>query len=107
MKQQDPVRNAFRSYAAQLSAEHSAPPASAVWLRSERRNRKLVLERATWPLRIMQPLSLIIATFMCAWTLHQSGSTIDPTLLLWGLLAALIVVAGCWTMLRAGRRLSP
>ena len=103
MKQPDEqLRNALLNYSRDLQAEPN-PAASAVWLRAERRNRRLALERATLPLRIMQTTGLLCAMILCAWvfSMHATGGT---SLLLWGGLAIFLVIAGCWTMLQAARR---
>ena len=105
MKQPDEqLRNALLSYSRELQAEPN-PVASVVWLRAERRNRRLALERATLPLRIMQAAGLLCSLILCAWvfSMHAAGGT---ALLLWGALAIFLVIAGCWTMLQAARRLT-
>ena len=105
MKQpNEQLRNALLSYSRELQAEPN-PVASVVWLRAERRNRRLALERATLPLRIMQAAGLLCAMILCAWvfSMHATART---SLLLWGALAIFLVIAGCWTMLQAARRLT-
>ena len=105
MKQPDEqLRNALLNYSRDLQAEPN-PAASAVWLRAERRNRRLALERATRPLRIMQAVGLFCSMIVCVWvfSMHPTAST---SLLLWGALAIFLVIAGCWTMLQAARRLT-
>ena len=105
MKQPDEqLRNALLSYSRKLQAEPS-PVASVVWLRAERRNRRLALERATRPLRIMQGVGLLCSMIVCAWvfSMHSTAST---SLLAWGGLAISLVIAGCWTMIHAARRLT-
>ena len=100
MKQPDEqLRNALLSYSCELQGEPS-PVASVVWLRAERRNRRLALERATRPLRIMQAVGLLCSMIVCAWvfSMHSTAST---SLLAWGGLAIFLVIAGCWTMLHA------
>ena len=96
------LRNALLSYSRELPAEPSST-AAIVWLRAERRNRRLALERATRPLRIMQILGLLCSMILCAWvvSMHPANGT---SLLLWGALAIFLILAGCWTMLHAARR---
>jgi len=105
MKQHDEqLRSALLSYSRELQAEPSST-ASTVWLRAERRKRRLALERATRPLRIMQAVGLFCAMILCAWvfSMHPAAAT---SLLIWGSLAIFLVIAGCWTMLHAARRLT-
>jgi hypothetical protein len=109
--QDEQLRQALLGYAAEISSRHLAPPASLVYLRAERRSRRLAIDRATRPLRIMQVLCVLCALLACAWGLQQSSlagprQAVPTSLLELGCLAIVIVIAGCWTMLRAGQRLS-
>ena len=105
MKQPDEqLRNALLNYSRELQTEPS-PIASAVWLRAERRNRRLAIERATRPLRVMQAIGLLCSLIVCAWVFSMHSAT-STSLLLWGGLAIFLVIAGCWTMLQAARRLT-
>ena len=121
----DPLRQELRRYAAGIAATHAAPPASIVWLRAERRSRRLAIERAERPLRIMQVLGLVCAVFAAAWMLRQSGGlralpgglralpggphllpAMGPTMVILAIATTILVIAGCWTMMSASRRLS-
>lgn len=99
------LRHSLRSYAAHLANTYNAPPASLIWLRAERRRRRVAIERAERPLRIMQIVGMICAASAAGWMLHRSGpvqfSTSSLTLALG---CAALIVAGCWTMLLASRR---
>jgi hypothetical protein len=104
------IRQALRGLATEISAEKPAPPASLIYLRAEQRARQLAIARATLPLRIMQTLGLIIAIAVAAWAIHQTQATPSTTqsltttpLLKWAALALALVIAGCYTLLRASR----
>ncbi len=103
------LREALRGYSAKIAASHPVPPSSVVWLRAERRKRRLAVERAERPLRIMQALGLLCAAIAAGWILLQAGSVrplpAPGTMVLVSALASvLLVVAGCWTMVLASRR---
>ena len=100
------IRQALRGLASEIAEEKPAPPASLVYLRAEFRARQLAIARATLPLRIMQTVGLAVAIFAAAWAIHQSLTDQDHTaapLLKWAALALLLVLAGCWTLLRTSR----
>ena len=113
----DPLRQAFRAYAASVSAAGQAPPASLVWFRAERRRRALALRRAQRPVRIMQAIGLLCALLAAVWggtrfihiadfgPLPPRPNLAEPLLVL--LIAGSgLVVLGCWGMLLAGRQSS-
>jgi hypothetical protein len=106
--QEDHLRQAFRSYAATLAADHTPPPAAAVLFRAERRRRRLAIQRAERPLLIMQTLGFVVAIFTAAWLLYRFAPHTLPTLNTTDLALAIactaLVLAGCWTMLHASRR---
>jgi hypothetical protein len=106
---QDQLRQAFRAYAAHLSAEHTPPSPSAILFRAERRRRRLAIERAERPLLIMQTLGILSAVCTAMWLLYRFAplrtlTTLNTTYLALAIACALLVLAGCWTMLRASRR---
>jgi hypothetical protein len=112
----DLLRESLRSYSTQIAAAHAIPPASGIWLMAERRRRRLAVQRAALPLRLMQAVSLLCAVGATVWLLR--GAAVNAS----GLLHAvetlgaasavmasgslLLVLAGCWAMLAAGRRVS-
>lgn len=103
------LREALRGYSARIAASQSVPPSAAVWLRAERRKRRLALERAERPLRIMQALGLVCAVIAAGWILVQTGSvrplpSFGTAVLVSALASLLLVVAGCWAMVLASRR---
>jgi sugar phosphate isomerase/epimerase len=103
------LRDALRGYSAKIAASHPLPPSSLAWLRAERRRRRLAVERAERPLRIMQALGLVCAAIAAGWLLVQAGSvrplpSFGTTVLVSAFASLLLVVAGCWTMLLASRR---
>jgi hypothetical protein len=117
----DLLRESLRAHAAQIAATHTPPPASGIWLMAERRRRRLAVERAALPLRMMQGVSLVFAAGVAVWLLHGSGVNGSgltgaallrdmETLRTAGLVMAcgslLLVVAGCWAMLAAERKVS-
>ncbi len=108
-RQEDRLRDALRGYAARIAASHTVPPASGVWLRAERRRRRLAIERAERPLRIMQALGLVCAMIAAGWLLIQAGSvhplpSFGTVVLVSTFASLLLVVAGCWAMVLASRR---
>jgi hypothetical protein len=112
----DVLRQGLRRYAAQITATNAPPPASVIWLMAERRRRRLAVERAALPLRIMQVVGLVCAMAVAAWLLVDSGvsgagllhdvETQRAAILAMACGSVLLVVAGCWAMLAAERRLS-
>jgi hypothetical protein len=104
----DHLRRAFRTYAANLSANHTPPPASAILFRAERRRRLLAIERAERPLLIMQTLGTLCALFAAAWLAYRFAPhtlpTLNSTTLSLAIACTTLVLAGCWAMLHASRR---
>jgi hypothetical protein len=104
----DQLRQAFRTYAATLSADHTQPTAAAILFRAERRRRRLAIQRAERPLLIMQTVGVGVAIFTAAWLLYRFAPHTLPTLNTTDLALAIacttLVLAGCWTMLHASRR---
>ncbi len=100
------LRQALLGLAQEISAGDPPPPAAALWLRAQRRSRQLAIDRATLPLRLMFALATAAALFAAAFAIHQSGpapATVLTPLLLWSAPAAILILAGSWTLLRAGR----
>jgi len=107
--QNDPLRQAMRSYAAGLASTHPAPPVSLVWFRAERRRHQLAVERAERPLRMMQMLSVVFAALAAAWMLWRAVQVDPPGMPGTGLLlmvgaGVVLIAGGCWTMLAVSRR---
>jgi hypothetical protein len=112
----DLVRQGLRSYASRIAATHTPPPAAGIWLMAERRRRRLAVERAALPLRIMQTVGVLCAVAVAVWLLLESGvsgsgllhdvETQRAAILAMACGSVLLVVAGCWTMVAAGRRIS-
>ena len=105
----DQLRQALSAYAADISDTCPAPQASVIWLRAERRKRRLAIERAERPLLIMQAVGLVCAAFAVAWMLYRTGSfqqlpTIGTTDLVLAVACTFLILTGCWTMLLASRR---
>lgn len=105
----DQLRQSLRAYAARIGEARRVPPASMVWLRAERRRRRLAIERAERPMRIMQIIGIIFAACGAGWMLSRSGAlhalpAIGNTDLVLMLACGLLVCAGCWTMWVAARR---
>ncbi|HTX40851.1 MAG TPA: hypothetical protein VMD25_03410 [Acidobacteriaceae bacterium] len=103
------LREALRGYSAKITESHPVPPSSVIWLRAERRKRRLAVERAERPLRIMQALGLVCAVIAAGWLLFQAGSlhplpAFRTAVLVSAFASLLLVVAGCWTMVLASRR---
>ena len=106
----DQLRQAFRTYAAALSADHTPPPAAAILFRAERRRRRLAIERAERPLLIMQTLGILSAIFAAAWAAYRFAPHTLPALnttpLALTSACTTLILAGCWAMLHASRRTS-
>lgn len=103
------LREALRGYSAKIAASHAVPPSSLIWLRAERRKRRLAVERAERPLRIMQALGLVCAVIAAGWILIQAGSlhplpSFGTAVLVAAFASLLLVIAGCWAMVLASRR---
>ncbi|HTV13378.1 MAG TPA: hypothetical protein VME68_01610 [Acidobacteriaceae bacterium] len=112
----DQLRQGLRGYSAQIAATHTPPPAAGIWLMAERRRRRRALERATLPLRIMQGVGLACAIAVAVWLLVDSGAhgagllrdvqTLGVPGAVMACGSVLLVVAGCWAMLAAERRVA-
>ena len=105
------LRNALQGLAADISANHQPQPASTLWLRAQLRDRQKTrqqaIARATLPLRLMSAVGIVAAILVAAFALHQSSTTPTTaalrTLLTWTLLAAALVLIGCYILLRSDR----
>jgi hypothetical protein len=107
--QDEQFRQAMRGYAAGLLECQPLPPASVIWLRAERRRRRLAIERAERPLRIMQAVGLVCAVFAAVWMLYRAGtlnqlSTVGSRGLIWVVAGAMLMIGGCWTLVVVSRR---
>lgn len=105
--QDDQLRQAMRGYAASLAETHTAPASSLIWFRAERRRRRMAIERAERPLRMMQIVGVFCAFCAAAWMLYRSMSTVSQIATPWLVLTiggVLVTVAGCWTMVFASRK---
>jgi len=112
----DLLRQGLRGYAAKIAAVHTPPPASGIWLMAERRRRRRALDRATLPLRIMQGVAVACAIAVAVWLLVDSGvhgagllrdlQTLGVASAVMACGSVLLVVAGCWAMLAAERRVA-
>jgi hypothetical protein len=112
----DRLRESLRNHAGKIAATYTPPPASGIWLMAERRRRRLAVERAALPLRIMQMVGLACAVAAVAWLMV--ASRVNGAGLVHGVEAlgtasvvmacgsVFLVVAGCWTLLAAGRKFS-
>jgi hypothetical protein len=107
------VGRTMRSIAAEVAAEiaaQPAPAASAIWFRAQRERRRLALDRAMRPLRIMQTLALLCPVVLGALLLHQySGPSLllTPSFLEWAALALAVALTGVLAMLRLARQPFP
>ncbi|MGC2620047.1 MAG: hypothetical protein WA414_13470 [Acidobacteriaceae bacterium] len=107
--QDDKLRQAMRGYAAGLAASKTPPEASLVWFRAERMRRRMAIERAERPLRVMQVVGVLCALCAAGWLLVRSVSTNGSTQIAtpWLVLTIgglFLTVAGCWTMMLASRK---
>jgi hypothetical protein len=102
------LRQAMRGYAARMAATHAAPPAGMVWLRAERRRRRLAVERAERPLRVMQVVGLVFAALAACWALVRMSPavqrpTVGAAMIGLAVTTAVLVAGGCWAMVAASR----
>jgi hypothetical protein len=103
------IANALRSLAGKVSAElaaRPAPAASTIWFRAQRERRRLALDRAMRPLRIMQTLALLCPVILGALLLHQypgPSLLLTPSFLEWAALAVLAALTGVLSMLHLSR----
>lgn len=103
------LRNALQSLAADIAHHHTPPPASTVWLRSQRRARQLAIARATLPLRIMSAIALITAAAAAIFAAYQSStiSTTTPStarlLLNWSAPTLALLLTAAWLLIHARR----
>jgi hypothetical protein len=105
----DQLRQAMRQYAAGLVETQAVPQASLIWLRAERRRRRMAIEQAERPLRIMQIVGVLCALCAAGWLLYRSMSIsafagIATPWLVLTIGGAFLTVAGCWTMMSASRK---
>ena len=103
----DRLRQGLRGYAANLAAMQTAPPASLVWLRAERRRRRAAVERAERPLRVMQAVGLVCAAVAAVWLLVGSGldwASLGAPMLALAIAAPIAAAGGCWAMIAASRQ---
>ena len=107
------LRNALQTLAADLAHHHTPPPASTVWLRSQRRARQLAIARATLPLRIMSAVALITATAAALFATCQSSASSPTTpstarlLLNWSAPTLALLLTAAWLLLHASRTPPP
>ena len=103
------LRNALQSLAADIAHHHTPPPASAVWLRSQRRARQLAIARATLPLRIMSLISLITAAAAATFAACQPSTTTPAgpssarLLLNWAAPTLALLLTASWLLIHASR----
>lgn len=105
----DQLRQAFRTYAARLSNEHTPPSASAILFRAERRRRRQAIQRAERPLLIMQTLGVLFGVCTVVWLLYRFAPVrtfpnLSATYIALAVACTMLVLAGCWAMLHASRR---
>lgn len=102
------LQNAMRNYAATLSATHTPPLATQVWLRAKQRRNQSDLRRAERPMRFMQFLAIACVVVIAGSFGRNHGALASLTTVGTPLLAAIwatIVVSltACWIMVRASR----
>lgn len=103
------LRIGMRSYAARIAAEQTLPPSSLIWLRAERRRRRLAVERAERPLRLMQGVGMLAGLAAAIWILYRFAGAIQwpvlgTTMVAMAIGAGVLVAGGCLAMLAASRR---
>ena len=101
------LTRAFQSLAASIAAEGEPPPPHLVWLRALRERRRLAIQRATRPLRMIEALAFLCSLLLVAFLLHQSSPLLltHTTLELGGLAFAIVVASGC-VLLNLARKTS-
>jgi hypothetical protein len=108
------IANALRTLAGELRNEiaaRPAPNASAIWFRAQCERRRLALDRAMRPLRIMQTLGLLCPVILGALLLHQYSASathlLTPSFREWAVLAILTALTGIVAMLHLSRQPTP
>lgn len=108
-RDEERLRQGLRSYAARNAAGHAVPAAGLVWMRAERRRRRVALERAERPLRVMQGVGLVCALLAVVWIAVRWGAfdlpvpALGTEMLALGIATAALVAGGCWAMARVAR----
>ena len=103
------LQNAMRDYAGALSASHTPPHATQVWLRAKQRRRQADLKRAEQPLRIMQSLAIACVIVIAGWFAQNHGvltpiTSVRIPLLAAGCATIAASLTTCWIMFYASRR---
>jgi hypothetical protein len=103
--QDELLTRSLQSLAADIAAHQPTPAAHPIWLRAQRERRRLAIERATRPLRIIESLAFLCALLLVAFLLRQSASALmTPTALELGGIALAIVLGGCLVLLHLARK---
>lgn len=95
------------------------PSVDAVWRRAQARSKDAALRRATRPLRAVQRLSVVCLAISALWVFEQFRGTLAqrfqemggwggltaglPVSMSWIAVLFLLIVAGTWSLLYAGR----
>jgi hypothetical protein len=104
-KQDELLTRSLQSLAADIAAHQTMPAPHPIWLRAQRERRRLAIERATRPLRVIETLAVLSSLALVAFLLHQSTpTTLTPTALELGGLAIAIVLAGGFVLLHLARK---
>jgi len=103
--QEELLARSLQSLAADIAAHHQTRATNPIWLRAQRERRRLAIDRATRPLRIVESLAFLCSLLLVAFKLRQSAPALNtPTALEFGGLAFAIVLAGCCVLLHLARK---
>jgi len=98
------LARSLQCLAADISARHPVPAANPIWLRAQRERRRLAVERATQPLRLIEGLAFLCSLLLVTFLLRQSApALITPAALELGGLGLAIVLAGGCVLLHLAR----
>ncbi len=103
--QDELLTRALQSLSASIAVESQLPPAHPIWLRAQRERRRLAVERATRPLRIVESLAFLLSLLLAVFLIRQSAPTLlTPVALELGGLGLAIVLAGGCVLLHLARK---
>ena len=103
--QDELIARSLQSVAADIAAKNPTPAPNSIWLRAQRERRRLAIERATRPLRVIEALAFFCSLLLVTFMLRESAPAhISQTALELGSLALVIVLAGCCALLHLARK---
>lgn len=103
--QDELLKHSLQSLAADIATHRTTPVTNPIWLRAQRERRRLAIERATRPLRIVEALAVLCSLLLVIFLLRQATPTqVTPTAIELGGLGLAIVFAGGCVLLHLARK---